>query len=88
VCAVLGSLLVAAATRRWFLPACVLGPYALFLLAATAQSLAALRDRAALLVPCALAAMHVAYGVGFLQALVTPMEPARPMAPDAERRAA
>ncbi len=83
----LGSFLAAAATRLWFLPACVLGPYALFLLAATAQSLAALRERAALLVPGALAVMHVAYGVGFLLALVTPAEPARP-APGAERRAA
>ena len=88
VSAVLGSLLAAAATHVWFLPACVLGPYALFLLVATAQSLARHRDRTALLVPCALAAMHVAYGVGFLLALVTPLEPARPPAPAAERRAA
>lgn len=86
VCAVLGSLLVAVATRFWFLPACVLGPYALFLLSATAQSLALLRDRAALLVPCALAAMHVAYGVGFLLALARTAEPAPPAAPVAERR--
>jgi hypothetical protein len=88
VCAVLGSLLAAALTRSWFLPAGVLGPYALFLLAATAQSLATLRDRTALLVPCALAAMHGAYGIGFLLALVTPAEPALPAAPVAERRAA
>jgi hypothetical protein len=32
--------------------------------------------------------MHLAYGVGFLLALVTPLEPARPPAPAAERRAA
>jgi succinoglycan biosynthesis protein ExoA len=88
VCAALGTLAVAALTRLWFLPACVLGSYALFLLAATAQSLASLRDRAALLVPCALAAMHVAYGVGFLLALARPMEPASPAAAPSERRAA
>jgi succinoglycan biosynthesis protein ExoA len=86
--AVLGSLVAAAATRVWFLPACVLGPYAAYLLVATAQSLARLRDRAALLVPCALAAMHVAYGVGFLQALVTPIERVPAAAPLAGRRAA
>lgn len=69
VCAVLGSLVAAAATRLSFLPVCVLGPYAVFLLAATVQSFASLRDRAVLLVPFALVAMHVGYGVGFLLAL-------------------
>ena len=78
--AVLGSFLAAVATRLWLLPAFVLGPYALFLLVATAQSILALRERAALLVPCALATMHVAYGVGFLLALPRPMDPASPAA--------
>jgi len=85
VCAVLGSFLAAVVTRLWFLPACVLGPYALFLLAATAHSLASRRDRAALLVPCAIMAMHVAYGVGFLMALARAMRPVLPAAPPSER---
>ncbi len=88
VCAVLGSLLAAAGTRHWLLLAGVLGPYALFLLVATVQSLASLRDRAALLVPGALAAMHVAYGVGFLLALARPPKPAPSATPSSERRAA
>jgi succinoglycan biosynthesis protein ExoA len=88
VCAVVGALLATGATRLWLLPALVLGPYALFLLAAALQSLVALRDRAALLVPGALAVMHVAYGVGFLQALVWPAEPALPAKLPPERQAA
>jgi uncharacterized membrane protein YfcA len=88
VCAVLGSFLAAAATRRWFLPAWALGPYALFLLVATGRSLARHRDRVALLVPCALATMHAAYGVGFLRALVTPTVRTPCAAPRSERRAA
>jgi succinoglycan biosynthesis protein ExoA len=88
VCAVLGSLLATGATRLWFLPVWVLGPYVLFLLAATVQSVAALRDRAALLVPGALGVMHVAYGVGFLLALVRPVGPPLPATPLSDRRAA
>ena len=86
VCASLGSLLVAGVTQLAFLSAIVLGPYVLFLLAATLQSLARHRERAALIVPAALAAMHVAYGLGFLRALVTPA--AVPDRPAPERRAA
>ena len=88
VCAALGTLTAAMLTNLWFLPACVLGPYALFLLAATAQSFASLHDRATLLVPCALATMHTAYGVGFLLALARPVEPSRPATRAAGRRAA
>ena len=86
--AALGSLVAAVVTRLWLLPAFVLVPYALFLLAATAHSLTAVRDRASLLVPCALATMHVAYGVGFLLALARPAAPAPSAAPGAERGAA
>lgn len=98
VCATLGAVALAALTRSWVPPACVLGPYAAFLLAAATQLTATRRDRAALLVPAALATMHVAYGVGFLRALATraetpcalttPAEAPRAEVPERERRAA
>jgi GT2 family glycosyltransferase len=88
VCAALGALLVAAWSRSWVPPACVLGPYAAFLLAAALQLSATRRDRVALLVPGALATMHVAYGVGFLRALATPPDSTCVRAPERERRAA
>ena len=88
VCAALGALTVATLTRSWVVPACVLGPYAAFLLAAMVQLAGSLRDRAALLAPGALVTMHVAYGVGFLLALFTAAGAACAAAPGIERRAA
>lgn len=88
VCATLGTLLAAALTHSWIAPACVLGPYAAFLLAAMVQLAASLRDRAVLLAPGALATMHVAYGVGFLLALFTAAGTGPAGAAGIERRAA
>lgn len=88
VCATLGALAVAAGARSWLPLACVLGPYAAFVMLAVVQSGATRRDRAAALLPAALATMHVAYGVGFLGALVTPADPTGAEAAERMRRAA
>lgn len=88
VCAALGALAAAALTRSWIAPECVLLPYAAFLAAAMVRLAASSRDRAVLLVPGALATMHLGYGVGFLLALFTTAGSARLEAPTIERQAA
>jgi glycosyltransferase involved in cell wall biosynthesis len=62
--------------------------YAAFLALATASSAREHRDTATLLLPAALAVMHVAYGVGFLAALATPAPAGVTAAPAGAREAA